>query len=56
MNYHGMTRNSSRHTKNFYQIVTSPILMIDMNIQDGGKHNNFVLNKAKMILKICKRF
>ena len=50
MNYLENDQKLFKTHKNFYQVVTSRISDVDMNIQDGGMHNNLVLNKARYLV------
>ena len=58
MTYYGNDNKLFKTQNNFYQAVTSPYLKIDMNIQDGGMHNDcfqqsVIFCISEMILKIC---
>ena len=62
MNYHENEQKLVKTQKKLLVDCDSLIyLMTEVNIQDGGMHNAFALNKArscisKIILIICKRF
>ena len=50
MNYPESDQKLFKTHKNFYQVVTSRISDDRYDIQDGGMHNSFVLNKARYLV------